>query len=676
MRNEASYIITLVFIVLSISNVNAQFTEISLEQGIDQRHISDQLMGGGVAMFDLNKDGLVDIYTTGGVEADKLYLNEGNGRFADISDQSGVTSVTNSYETFGVIAGDINNDGCQDLFITVLASDQHNLVLLNNCDSTFTDISAQAGITQPSASTSATFLDYNKDGFLDVYVINYIDEPGALYDNDGNIIGFDHKCYPNFLYINQGNNSFQEKAESYGVNHTGCGLAVVGTDFDQDGDQDIYVANDFGEWIKPNVLYRNNYPDDSFTDVSVETGMDIGLYGMGIAIGDYDRDDDFDYYVTNLGRNYFMQNQGDGTFKDIAESLAVQNTRGNDGLFTTGWGTFFFDYDNDAYLDLFVSNGYIPAAAFIATTLNDENVLYKNTNFAFDDKGPEMGINSDRINRGVTYADFDNDGDTDLFLPSLARKESEENKINFLFFENTLENTNNWAQIYLEGTNSNKDANGSLVYLRAGEELFIQELYSGGTHASQNMHELHFGLSDFSKIDSIQIKWPSGLVEVLKDLPINQKLFVLEGEGKFQIMGCTDSSSPAYNADATYATGCYHKETFGCTDPTALNYSRDATVDDGTCQYKEVPTNIGDDLSKHVNVGPVPLRDLLRVEMTDVEGKSFNIAIFDLSGRLMITKPTSTGTVEINTSGLETGVYLVEISSEKGRLYAKKIIKV
>lgn len=677
MKPDLKLALLFVWTLCVCTSVSAQFSEVAKKQGIEHVHYTTQLMGGGVCLFDFNNDDLLDIYWTGGSEPDQLYLNEGNGRFVDISESSGIKDLSFDYETFGVIAGDINNDGCRDLFVTVFSPDQPNRIFLNNCDSTFTDISEDAGITHSATSTSATFLDYNKDGFLDVYVINYIEENGAIYDNDGNVIGFDHKCFPNYMYINNGDNTFIEVAESFGLNDIGCGLAVVGTDFDQDGDQDIYIANDFGEWIQPNVLYRNNYPEDSFTDVSKESGMDIGLYAMGIAIGDYDRDDDFDYYITNLGKNYFMQNNGDGTFTDVSDDLNVENTRGLGGKFTTGWGTFFFDHNNDAYIDLFVSNGYIPAASFIATTIADENVMYENNNFNFVDRAPELGLNSQRINRGVSYGDFDNDGDSDILLPCLAnRKTEEESDINALFYENNQEINNNWLQVKLEGTVSNRDGLGSLIYLYADGETFIQETYSGGTHASQNMNIVHYGLAKFEKIDSLSISWQSGLVDVFYDLPINQKLYIREGDGVFEIMGCTDNTSSNYNPDATYSTGCYHQEAFGCTDTSALNFDPNATVDDGSCEYKEIPTHIKvnmDDLG--ISIKPIPTRDNLTIEFKK-EYSTCELKFYDQFGRLIISETHKNApSITVASSRLKNGIYIVNFVMNKSQVFSTKIVK-
>lgn len=565
MKSRPRWNLWLVLLLLTQSwNGSAQFVENALGMNLEHVHISDQLMGGGVVLFDSNSDGLMDIYTTGGQVDDKLYINEGNGRFSDESDASGVAGTTIAYETFGVIAGDINNDGCRDLFVTTLADDQHNLLLLNGCDGTYTDISETAGIVDGSSSTSAIFIDYNKDSFLDIYVVNYIEVPGALFNNDGEIIGFDHKCYQNYLYLNNGDNTFSEVGGIMGVDNSGCGLAAISTDYDQDGDQDIYLANDFGEWVLPNALYRNNYPENSFTNVSVETGMDIGLYGMGIAVGDYDQDGDFDYYVTNLGKNYFMRNDGNGVFSNVAEELMVENENGFDGMLATSWGTFFLDHDNDADLDLFVSNGFIPAANFIGTTLLDENVLYENRDFSFEDIAPEYDLNNQNINRGIAYGDFDNDGYADVFLPSLGRSETTQNTQNILSFTNAGPRNNNWCQLKIQGVESNVDAIGAVVHLYAGETDFIQETYSGGTHASQSSEILQFGLGGLDMVDSIKIVWPSGLIDVYKDIPINQRMFIEEGSVEPEVMGCTDEASPNYNPDATKSIGCYKQETFGC----------------------------------------------------------------------------------------------------------------
>ncbi len=656
--------------------VNAQsYQEVARQVNIDQAHYSTQLMGGGAAFFDFNQDGLLDLYLTGGIEPDKLYLNEGTGRFVDYTDKANLSQILADLETFGVIAGDINNDGCQDLFITVFSRSQANVLLLNNCDSTFTDISATAGITHTASSTSAAFIDYNKDGFLDIYVGNYIDELNFLFDDNGENIGFAHKCFADYFYINNGDNTFTEKAAELGVDNKGCTLAVMATDYDQDGDTDLYVANDFGEWVIPNQLYENAYPLDSFAATGSNTGLDIGLYGMGIGVTDYEEDGDFDYYITNLGKNYFMVNKGDGTFQDMADSLNIADTYAADGKYSTGWAAIFMDTDNSGDHDLFVANGYIPSAPFISNTLFDENAFFEYQNNSFVDMRSSSGLASDRMNRGASIGDFDNDGDLDLVVPSVATSYNPDSKIKTLFYENATDNSNNWLQVKLHGTTSNTDAYGSIIYLYAGSNMYIQELYSGGTHASQNAKILHFGLQNINSIDSVVVKWPSGLRQQFIDLPVNQRILLTEGSNSFDIMGCTDPQSENYNPLATYSTGCFINGIFGCTDPDALNYLPAANVDDGSCYY-EVVTGLRDEAKESFDTYPNPFGDYLLINLSQSNDKIKTLSVVDLNGRLVIKKYNIlTDSYRLNTVGLQRGVYLLEVTSVSGVIYRKKVIK-
>jgi len=311
----------------------------------------------------------------------------------------------------GVITGDIDNDGYRDVFVTTWI-DEHNLLFKNNGDGTFQEISASAGILDTALSTAASFGDFNLDGFLDIYVVNYIDPSKPPTDDSG----FYYTCSPNYLYMNNGNETFTEVASLYGVADTGCGLAIAFTNYDQDSDVDIYIANDFGAWVLHNSLYQNNYPSPDFSNVSVSSSMNDAIYGMGIAIGDYDEDGDLDYYVTNLGRNVLRNNQGNGLFIDLTDSAGVANTYTDSNLFAVGWGTAFLDYDNDTYLDLFVVNGHIPADSIIANAPSNPDVFYKNNgDGTFTDLSASLGVDDTSMARGFALGDYDNDGDLDLF---------------------------------------------------------------------------------------------------------------------------------------------------------------------------------------------------------------------------------------------------------------------
>lgn len=549
-----STLLSLVLLLVSSQISWAQFTEVSQTVGINHIAVKNNYMSGGVAILDYDNDGWEDVYMTSGNLRDKLFRNLGNGEFEEVGIAAGFAETENM-GTFGVVSGDYDNDGDRDLFVTT----QQNApcyLYRNNGNGTFTNVSALANIVEESNSTSAIFGDYNQDGYLDIYVVNYIENPVFLTDENGNTNGFAHECFPNFLYINNQDGTFTESAAAYGVDDIGCGLAAIFTDYDGDRDADLYVINDFGEWVVPNVLYENQFPSDQFINQS-NNGIDLGLYGMGVAVGDYNNDGLLDYYVTNLGRNALLENRGSGVFLDVTAAAGVENTFVEDGqgLLTTGWGTGFFDYDNDTYVDLFVSNGYIPAASFIATNQLDPHKLYRNKgDNTFEDMSDTYSVNSPFKGRGFAYADFDKDGDLDLFVVSIALVGTSTD--HSLLYRNDTNNGNNWFRVNLEGTKSNRDAYGSRVELTIGTRKLVRELNGGCSHASQHSSILHFGLGANTLIDELKVIWPDGTQQIETNVSSNQEINIIEeyadlvaiGNGQ-TIANNSDNPSPDNHTD-------------------------------------------------------------------------------------------------------------------------------
>ncbi len=525
---------TLLILLLFPFGLMAQgFTEVSNDAGIFFLPDHQGFMGGGTAFFDYDDDSYVDIYITGGEDRDRFYHNQGDGTFNEVASLLGFDSTANVF-THGVIAGDIDNDCDDDLFICTWDYNfepkfSQNLLYRNNGDGTFTDISAAAGILDSTWSTSATFGDFNLDGHLDIYVINYIANIGYAYDSLTNEInGFAHDCIPNYYYINNGDGTFTERSAEYEMDDAGCGLAAAATDFDQDQDVDIMVINDFGHFVIPNQLYRNEYPLDSFTQAGPLVGANIGLYGMGVAIGDYDEDGDFDYYITNLGENALLEQQTDGSFMDVAASKGVLNgSLDTSDLLVTSWGTAFFDYDHDTYLDLFVCNGYIPAAQFIATTNLDPNKMFKNNgDGSFTDVGLSIGLEDVNVGRGFATGDIDNDGDLDMIVININNFQTTSAKINL--YRN--ETTGNWMKIYANGTN-NCNGFGARVELHADGRRFIREIDGGSSHGSHHEPVAHFGLGTIDWIDSVEVFWPGGGRDIIEYPLVNQTFEVTQGTG-------------------------------------------------------------------------------------------------------------------------------------------------
>jgi len=502
----------------------AQFyEEVTNASGMFHVPIHEDLMGGGVMWLDYNNDGHTDFYATGCRVRDILYENNGDGTFTDVTIAAGLT-FTDSFNTMGCVKGDVNNDGWDDIFLTVWdesANDElaRNVLYLNNADGTFSDISVSAGITDVSWSTSAAFLDVNLDGYLDIYVLNYLEDTEFIQDENNITIGFNHSCYANYLYINNGDLTFTEKAEEYGINSLGCGLALSVSDVDKDGDPDIQIANDFGEFTIPNDLFINNYPAENFSNLNEETGFNVGLYGMGVAVGDIDNDLDQDFYITNMGRNVLLENN-QGNFTDITESAGVENT-GDGSLLYTSWGDMFLDVDNDSYLDLYVANGHMSAAPFIQNVMDDPDKLYMNNgDLTFTDVSDENDISYRGICRGSAYADPDKDGDLDIAVSGIQNP-----FLNTLqgirYYKNVGEDLGNFIAFTLEGTTANRNAYGSGITLYAGENTFYRELLGGSSHLSQNESIIHFGLGEITEVDSINVHWIGGTTEIVENLEVN-----------------------------------------------------------------------------------------------------------------------------------------------------------
>ena len=477
-------------------------------------------MGGGVAIFDFDNDGWEDIYLTGGEDSDKLYRNLGNGQFENSTTSSGISAFS-SVQTFGVTTGDIDNDGFRDILLTTFLG-HSNILLHNNGNGTVEQIPLPETGDQ-YWSTAATFGDVNQDGFLDILITNYVYQSAFIQEN-GSVVGFAHECSPNRLYLNNGDLTFTDASAAYGVDEDGCALAVAFSDFDNDLDSDIILCNDFGEWVSPNRLFRNDFPVTSYTDVSNQENMAYPMYGMGVAIGDYDRDLDLDYYQTNIGRNRLSKNEF-GSFSDVTEYAGVENDSLN-GLNTTSWGTFFADLDNDGWQDLFVANGIIPAAPFIANVILDPNKLYRNLgDGTFDDVTVTANVGSVLKARGAAYGDLNKDGKLDIVVNNVSDSQEE---VQICLYQNETSNTNNWLQLKLVGVQSNKDGFGAHVKIVLENDSWIQELGGGSSHASQNTSIMHFGIGERANVDSIIVYWPSGSESVLINVTSNQIISITE----------------------------------------------------------------------------------------------------------------------------------------------------
>ena len=414
----------------------------------------------------------------------------------------------------------------------------------NNGDGTFTDVTAKAGLIQqvprPRWNTGCCFLDYDKDGHLDLFVANYVDldlsaTPAMGSGQYCQWKGIPVMCGPkglpgakNILYRNRGDGTFEDVSEKAGIYKT-SGLyaftALTG-DFDNDGWPDIYVACD----STPSILFHNNH-DGTFTDVAIPSGCAYNedgqeQAGMGASAGDYNCDGWLDIFKTNFSddTSSLYRNNGDGTFSDATVSAGMGlNTR------FLGWGCGFVDIDNDGWQDVFLANGHVYPElerAGLDTPFKEPKILYRNLrNGRFEDVSARAGTGLGllRSARGVAFGDFDNDGDLDIVVNNMNDTPT--------LLRNDGGNKNRWLKVKTIGTRSNRTGIGARVRVVVGNHVQTDEVRSGGSYISQNDLRLHFGMGSATKADLVDIRWPSGQLDRLKDVETNQVVYVQEGKG-------------------------------------------------------------------------------------------------------------------------------------------------
>ncbi|VAW70175.1 hypothetical protein MNBD_GAMMA10-1890, partial [hydrothermal vent metagenome] len=526
------------------------FQDVALEAGIS--HGGSGLFGGGAVWIDYNNDGYADLFIpnenagpandfTPDTGANRLYRNNQDGSFTEIAAQANVEMLGRTCT--GSVAGDINNDGFDDLFVTcgfpttstdpaAIPSEQ-NALLLNKGDGSFEDISARAGLLNSGGrnpSYAAAFGDLDRDGDLDLYVGNYV-------ANIENAAGQRVKsCVPNQLFINNGDSTFSEMSQAYNVAGAGCTLAVTLSDFDFDGDLDIFEVNDFApSGFPPNAVYQNNGVILPFTDVAADTGLQAGVYGMGISSGDYDNDLDLDYYISSMGGNVLYQGDATHIFNNVGAEAGVLDALSHPDFpqVAVAWGSAFMDADNDGYLDLYVANGGTGFTADGCTGVLAQciNRFYQNNhNGTFSDVTFESGTaNNPGSPLGVATADYDLDGDIDIFVTNLFGERAN-------LYRNETPGNPHFLQVRLNASASNRRGTGSKIRLSSSnaerETKQIRELHAGSSHASSHEIMAHFGLPAGSTISNVSVEWqkPHGLKEtqVLRNVDIDQHLQINE----------------------------------------------------------------------------------------------------------------------------------------------------
>ena len=529
-----------------------RFVDVAAEVGIDLRTVSGtpekehivECNTGGTALFDYDLDGDLDIFIVNGSRIGgyhpgtepraELYRNDRTWNFSAVAKAAG---VDHAGWGMGVSAADYNADGYPDLY---LANYGPNSLYHNRGDGTFVDVAGQRGVGFAGWSSTAAFGDYDLDGDLDFYLANYIDFDPDFRPSDmsyctwrGMEVFYGPRGMPgerDLLYRNDGPGtdwSFSEASDEFGIaEHEYYGFAAMAGDWDEDGDLDIYIAND----STPNLLYRND--GGSFSDVSLisataysEDGREQG--GMGLAGGDYDGDGVFDLFVTNFSHdnNTLYQNNGRGFFTDTSFNSAL----GKESITYLGWGTGFLDYDNDGDDDLFVANGHVYPAVDsqdLGTSYAQRNQLFENEDFdTFVEVSPSLGLGMEveKSSRGTAFGDLDNDGDLDIVVVNIDDTPT--------ILRNDGGNRKNWLMVRLIDGGANKNAIGARVRVLCGKRQQIREVRSGTGYISQDDWRLHFGLGNAVRVDLLVVRWPDGVEERLEGIEGNRLISIRRGEG-------------------------------------------------------------------------------------------------------------------------------------------------
>lgn len=512
---------------------------------VDKRFVLEA-HGSGAGFFDADNDGDLDLYIANGSTfstygnlsgpGNAFYINQGSGAFVDGTEISG--SGHAGWGT-GVAVADVDNDGYRDLYVTNYGS---NVLLLNDAKGVFTDRTKDAEVGGDQFSASSAFFDYDNDGDLDLYVSNYVVFDAQNRPENPELCTFFSglKVYcgpkglvgaPDVLYRNEGAGRFVDVTSTSGVASANryYGLGVVPADYNNDGFTDLFVAND----ETPNVLFHNQ-GDGTFRDVALVAGVAYNAdgdteAGMGADFGDYDNDGDPDLYVTHFftETNTLYRNENGARFTDVTTTAGLAAPT----VDLLGWGTRFFDHDNDGLLDLFVANGHVyPQVERVETGSS-----YRQLNQLFVNKGAgrfqpaesNAGLAIKKVSRGAAFGDYDNDGDVDIFVVDLNDAST--------LLRNEGGHAKNWLVVRLFGRADNRDGVGAHIRLRAGGRNQWRDINGAGSYLSHSDLRAHFGLGAASRIEEIDVTWPNGSTTTLRDLPIN-KLLVIDQGGQHAVL--------------------------------------------------------------------------------------------------------------------------------------------
>jgi enediyne biosynthesis protein E4 len=532
------------------NETRVSFLDVSGAAGISFRHDNAaspekyliETMGGGCGWIDYNQDGLIDLYLVNGTATgvyhpamplrSALYRNNGDGTFTDVTTKSGVGAE--GLFGMGIAVGDYDNDGFPDLLVLGYG---RCILYHNNGNGTFSDVTARAGVENSGRwASSAAWFDYDNDGRLDLIIANYVDwSPERNFYCGDRGPGMRSYCHPDdfngqppTLYHNNGNGTFTDVSNSSRLGlKGGNSLGVVTFDYDNDGWQDIFIANDH----MPNFLFHNNR-DGTFRELAYAAGVAVSAdgqfeAGMGTDAADTTGDGRMDLIVTHLDMQLarLYQNLGDQSFDDATFSSKLAYST----YHMSGFGTRFMDYDNDGMRDLFMANGHVLdniERYHAGTQYAEPKLMFRNSGHGIfqnvsDRLGPDFQLA--RVSRGAAIGDFDNDGDLDILVSNNGQAPQ--------LLRNDGGNANHWLEILLIGTKSNRDGVGARVKVSAGDLVLYDQRKGGMSYQSAQDPRLHFGLGQRSKIDEIEILWPSGMVTKLSNLKSDQIVAVEEGTG-------------------------------------------------------------------------------------------------------------------------------------------------
>jgi enediyne biosynthesis protein E4 len=510
------------------------------QDGSSGRRFFPEVMGPGCAIFDYDGDGWPDLYlVNGGVlpgyegetPANKLYRNNGDGTFSDVTEAAGVPGTGYG---IGCAAADFDNNGHTDLYVTQFGA---NVLYRNNGDGTFTDVTAAAGVAAVGFSSGAAFADYDGDGLLDLYVCQYVEfdpltSPGCSARIDGETTSVYclptvYEPLPNILYRNEGGGRFRDVTAEAGMSVPPArSLGCVWTDINDNGLPDLYVANDMSE----NFLFRN-LGAGRFEEIGMAAGVALSSSGhaqagMGVASADLTGDGAFDLLVTNFTGEYtaMYRNEGGGQFREVSALAGLLEATHR----WTGFGIGAEDFDRDGWPDLFIVNGHVTESVermYSGVTLAQPTVVLRNDgrgNFLPVER-PGGGLGTPRVQRGAAFGDFDNDGRVDALIANWRGEPD--------LLRNVSPGDNRYLTVRLVGTRSNRDAIGARVTVVAGGRTQVREVRSGGSYCSQNDLRLTFGLGAAELAETVTVRWPGGGTEVRRDVPANRRVDWIEGEG-------------------------------------------------------------------------------------------------------------------------------------------------